>query len=113
MRPQGSHLLVDVTGVPRKAEMHGLFKEIRRRGEAALRTLIELRTEACLDVLDTLDVVSGIPSLGLPPGYRIALLITDDAMRPSAEFAETVAFNRGIAVRVFDERAPAERWLAG
>ena len=106
IRPAGAHLDVNLTGLPGKAEFESLFGEMRRQGGAALRALIELRTEGCLDTLDTMDVVSS-----LPRDCRIALLITDERMRDSAEFAETVAVNRGIAVRMFDRRASAERWL--
>lgn len=106
IRPAGAHLDVDLTGLPGKADFETLFGEIRRQGGAVMRVLIEFRTETCLDTLDTLDVVSG-----LPRDCRIALLITDERMRDSAQFAETVAVNRGIAVRMFDRRSSAEHWL--
>ena len=89
-----------------------MFREMARRvGEAPPRALIELLVEHCLNLLDTMQAMSILPTLGFPSDYRLALLITDEKMRSSAQFAETVGVNRGIAVRVFDDRDAALRWL--
>ena len=112
IRAESPYLLVDLTGSPTRLEIQALFEAMPRTLEGrAPRALIELHVDHCLDSLDTLEAISAIPQLHFPMGYRIALLITDESMRASAEFAETVAVNRGIAVRVFDRRDPALHWL--
>ena len=92
-----------------------MFEEMARRHAAGgpPRALIELRVAHCLNLLETMNVVSALPEAGFPPGYKIALLITDAKMRDSAGFAETAAVNRGIPLRAFDEREAALRWLDG
>jgi hypothetical protein len=47
-----------------------------------------------------------------PPRTRLAVVIPPDPSKAkSAEFAETVALNRGIAMRIFLEYDDAIRWL--
>lgn len=47
-----------------------------------------------------------------PPRTRLAVVIpSDPAQAESARFAETVALNRGIAMRIFLEHDDAIRWL--
>jgi|SRR3954468_24031854 hypothetical protein len=112
IRPAGAHLEVDVSGPATKSEWQAMFEKVgESMRDGRVRALIELHVDECLDSLDTLDVVTAIPRLGLRADYRIALLVESDAMRPSAEFAETVAVNRGIPVRTFDQRGPALTWL--
>ena len=74
--------------------------------------LLEIQVAFGLNLPATKSLVSELPSMGFAPGYRIALLLLDEAARKSAQFAEDVAFNRGIALRVFSERDGALRWLA-
>jgi hypothetical protein len=73
--------------------------------------LVEVEVTYGLGLTSTKDLVSSIPSM-FPNDFRIAVLLLDDAARKSAKFAEDVAFNRGIALRVFSERDDALRWLA-
>jgi hypothetical protein len=112
IRPEGAHVVVILTGTPSPGEIHAMFQEIRRRAsEGTPRALVELQVQACLGAVETLDVIQDLPRLGFPPGYRIALLATAAFMHASAEFAETVALNRGIPVRTFEERGAAVSWL--
>jgi hypothetical protein len=49
----------------------------------------------------------------LPQGTWLAVVIpSDKSKRASAEFAETVAVNRGIAMKIFLDRDDALSWLA-
>ena len=51
-------------------------------------------------------------TLKFPRGLHIALII--DRCQPTAEdvgFFETLAFNRGIAMRAFQSRSTATEWL--
>lgn len=112
LRPEGAHVVVTLTGLPTLGEIHAMFQEIRHQpSNGAPRALVELRVQACLGAVETLDVIQDLPRLGFPPGYRIALLPTAAFMHASAEFAETVAINRGIPVRTFEERGAALSWL--
>jgi hypothetical protein len=48
----------------------------------------------------------------LPRNTRIATLLVLDTLDPSlAEFSETVALNRGIQLRLFQDRETALKWL--
>jgi hypothetical protein len=107
-----SHLRIAMSGRPTPSEVHAMFVAMVRQPNAPPRALIELQVEQCLNLLDTMTVMSALPSLGFPAGYRLALVIADEKMRESAEFAETVGVNRGIAVRVFDLKDAALAWLA-
>ena len=111
LHPQPTHLRVEMSGLPTSSEVHAMFVEMVRQKNTPARALIELQVDQCLNFLDTMQVMSQLPVLGFPADYRLALVITDEKMRASAQFAETVAVNRGIAVRVFDERDAALRWL--
>jgi hypothetical protein len=113
VHPESSYLRVEMSGVPSSQEVHAMFQEMARRhaGGEPPRALIELQVAQCLNFLDTIQVMSELPAMGFPDNYRLALLITDDKMRASAQFAETVAVNRGLAVRAFQERDAALRWL--
>ncbi len=112
IHPEGTHVVAVLTGTPTPGEIHAMFQDIRRRAsQGAPRALVELQVQACLGTVDTLDVIQDLPRLGFPPGYRIALLATAAFMYSSAEFAETVAVNRGIPVRTFEERGAALSWL--
>jgi len=112
LHPQPTHLLVEMSGMPTPDEVHAMFVELARQKTTPPCALVELQVEQCLSFMDTMQVMSALPALGFPTGYRLALVITDEKMRASAQFAETVAVNRGVAVRVFDERDAAVRWLA-
>ncbi|MGE5639105.1 MAG: hypothetical protein ACM30H_03350 [Clostridia bacterium] len=112
IRPEGAHLVVTLTGLPTLGEVHAMFQEIRRQASQGIpRALVELQVQACLGAVETLDAIQELPRLGFPQGYRIALLPTAAFMHSSAEFAETVALNRGIPVRTFGERGAAVSWL--
>jgi hypothetical protein len=99
-----------MSGLPTVDEARAMFRQLAK-AEGPPRALIELLVDQCLNFLETVQVMSDLPTLGLPSGYRLALLITDDRMRASAQFAETVAVNRGVAVKTFDRRDEALRWL--
>ena len=75
--------------------------------------LVEVQVAFGLGLTSTKDLVIGLPAMGYAPGYRLAVLLLDDVAARPAEFAEDVAVNRGIALRVFRERDAAERWVRG
>lgn len=110
IQPEQNYLRVQMSGLPTADEARAMFRQLAQAGGPP-RALIELRVAQCLNFLDTVQVMSALPAMGFPGGYRLALLITDDSMRASAQFAETVGVNRGVAVKAFDVRDEALRWL--
>jgi hypothetical protein len=58
--------------------------------------------------------IFGVVSQRAPEGAklrRIAYVEASAEQAPRAEFAETIAVNRGVNVRLFPDVAAAERWL--
>jgi len=48
------------------------------------------------------------------PGLRLVAFVDVNASNPSnMKFAETVAYNRGVSLRVFETVAEAEVWMRG
>lgn len=48
-----------------------------------------------------------------PGGLRVAVVGTKQPTAGDIQFAETVAVNRGIRIKVFPSRADTEKWLLG
>ncbi len=113
VRSAGTHLHVELSGAPTEPDIRAMLEELLRQSQATklLKALVEVRLAFGLDPVSTKDLVLALPAM-FPPEFRIAVLLLDDAARSSARFAEDVAFNRGIAVRVFDEREKALAWLS-
>ena len=106
-----THLVVRITGAPSEHELRAMLDEMVPARGKPLRALVEVKVAFGLDVVTTKKLVTALPALGFPPSYRIAVLLLDDAARRAAEFAEDVAVNRGLAVRVFRDRERALQWL--
>ncbi len=71
-----------------------------------LELLVDVRDqESTPDTLDIYDFGEG-----WPPRIRTAILV-GDRTREEQEFLETVAFNRGKQMRVFENEADALAWL--
>lgn len=81
------------------------------RGEGLKRALVEVRVAKGLDFVATRSAIESLPKLGYAPDFKVAVLLLDDQARRSAEFAQEVAENRGIAVRAFLGRDAALQWL--
>jgi hypothetical protein len=111
VHPESSYLRVEMTGLPSAPEVQAMFAELAKQAGDAPRVMIELRVDECLNFVEVVEVMSSLPDLGLRHDGRLALVITEDRMRASAQFAETVGVNRGFAVRVFDRRDAAFAWL--
>ena len=110
IRQEGDLLVVEMSGSPSVEDTRRMFVELKASGGRG--ALLVLRTAGCLNLPDTMELVSGLPQLGFPPDFRIALLTTDASMRPTSEFAENVAVNRGIPLHTFSNRDAALRWLS-
>ena len=73
----------------------------------ALQLLVDVREqESAPSIVDIYDF-----GAGWPHGIRTAILVGEKT-REDQQFLETVAFNRGKQMRVFDTEADALNWLS-
>jgi hypothetical protein len=110
-REQG-YLIVRLSGAPSEQEVRDMLRSLLSETADTRGMIVEVEVEFGLGLTSTKNLVSSLPAIGFAPDYRIALLLLNEASRKSARFAEDVAVNRGIALRVFSERDGALRWLA-
>ena len=101
-----------VTGTNSPETVAGYLERIvtECRRTDCYRVLIEERLEGPrLDASDVFAIASegAMKAMGL----LHAVAYVDQQMGPMAAFAETVAVNRGMPVRVFDTVAEADAWL--
>jgi len=113
IRREPPYLLVSLSGTPSERELRAVIVEMARSMAGTSGALVEARVASGLDLLATKALVTGGQAMGIPQAYRVALLLLDDGGRESAQFAEDVAVNRGLSLRVFREREKALAWLAG
>lgn len=103
-----------VTGTNSREAVIGYLGEILEecRRQKCFRVLIEERLEG--PRLSTMEVFT-IASEGAMRALGVfeAIAYVDERMGEMADFAETVAVNRGMPVRAFPSVAEAETWLAG
>jgi hypothetical protein len=111
--PEGNHLTVSMRGAPSEREIRSMLEQmlVQSRGGDFKGALVEVRVAFGLDLVSSKDLVVALPAMGFAPGYKFAVLLMDEAGRDAAYFAENVAQNRAIGVRVFRERAHALEWL--
>jgi hypothetical protein len=74
------------------------------------RVLIEEDIKENLSMHDTYKLASEILQLGFF-GIRIAFVDRQNEQQQLNQFGETVASNRGLLVRVFNNANEAEKWL--
>ena len=101
-----------VTGTNSRETVAAYLREVRRESKRRGRSyiLIDERLEGPrLDAMDVFAIASNGSMDAL--GELDAMAYVDRDMGPMAEFAETVAVNRGMPVAVFGEVAEAEEWL--
>jgi hypothetical protein len=110
---EDDHLLVTASGAPSEKEGAAMLSELlaQSRAHGVNGALVQGRMAFALDPASTKSLVARLPQLGFPANFRIAILLLDDITRVSAELAESEAVNRGIALRVFRDRAEACAWL--
>lgn len=75
------------------------------------KVLIEEDIAENLTMSDTYRLASEIPQFGFF-GIRIAFVDLRDEQKQLNQFGETVASNRGLLVRVFNNADDAEKWLS-
>jgi hypothetical protein len=113
--PRPGYLHATVTGVNSKESVVLYLEEIRRECTVrnCFRVLIEEHLEGAR--LGTMDVF-GIASEGSSRAgrsFKAIAYVDVNAAGDLMKFAETVAVNRGLPVKVFSSVADAEKWLLG
>jgi hypothetical protein len=111
VRRLDTHLEVALSGMPSFPEAVSMLREVLERRNGLNAALVEVKVAAGLDFVATEQLVEELQRLGYPPDFRFALLLLDEQARRSAEYAQDVAENRGVAVQVFYERGRALEWL--
>lgn len=110
-----SYLHVLVTGDNTPEDVAGYLSQIRQVcAEYGLsKVLIEENLAGPpIDTVDVYDVVSAA-SVGVAPAIRQVAFVDTNPEHDFAamEFAETVAFNRGVNVKVFRDVPSAAKWI--
>ena len=109
---EGDYLHAIVTGVNSVENVVAYLQQLRRECEArgSFRVLIEERLEG--PRLRTLDVFQ-IASQGVVgASHMVAMAFVDvNAEGDLMKFAETVAANRGLPIRLFSSVSDARTWL--
>jgi hypothetical protein len=110
-----AYLHAIVTGMNSKENVAGYLEEIQRECTArnCFRVLIEERLEGPrLSTMGVFQIASDASSRVQQPFEAIAY-VDVNAEGNLMDFAETVAVNRGLPVRVFSSVSEAEKWLQG
>ena len=108
-----TYLHAVVTGLNLKENVVGYFTEVRSEciSRNCFRVLIEERLDGprfnTMEVFELVDRGS-LESIG---AFQAIAYVDLHAIGTSMEFAETVARNRGIPIRVFSTVSDAEKWL--
>jgi hypothetical protein len=110
-----THLHAIVTGKNTKENVADYLRHIRSEciSRNCYRIFIEERLEGPrLDTIDIFELAEqgSIESFGV---FQAIAYIDENAAGDAMQFAETVARNRGIPIRVFSTVTDAEKWLLG
>ncbi|MGH8764776.1 MAG: hypothetical protein ACRET8_03580 [Burkholderiales bacterium] len=87
-----------------------ILDEAKRHG--LTRILIELTHKVALSGVAQFQIVDRLPSLGLTPLHRIALVHHTPGLREASDMIDMAAGNRGLNVRNFADIESALAWLA-
>lgn len=110
-------LRVDATGDrtrvdPRqsgRAAWEAVARECSARG--LTRILIVARITGRYHLADVYEVNSTVIDAGVQPQWKIAHVNLDPDSYEETQFGETVAVNRCIRIKLFDNEAAAREWL--
>lgn len=104
-----------ITGVNNRENVEHYLEDIRNEciSRHCFRVLIEERLEG--PRLGTMDVfqIASEGSARVPGNFEAIAYVDVNAEGDLMKFAETVATNRFVPVKVFDTVSEAERWLLG
>jgi hypothetical protein len=113
--PKGTYLHAVATGVNRQENVVRYLEDIRRECAArnVFRVLIEERLDGPrLSMVKVFEIAAEGGSRAQGEFEAIAY-VDMNAESDSMKFAETVAVNRSLPVRVFGSVSDAEKWLLG
>lgn len=108
-----NHIVATITGINSREVVMQYMKEIRAecKRRDCFSVLIDERLEGPrLGVMDVFSLVSEGSMKAL--GEFEAIAYVDERMGELAEFAETVAVNRGMPIAMFDNVEDANRWIS-
>ena len=108
-------LHVVVTGRNSRGNVTRYLEEVRTEcvARGCVRVLIEERLEGPrLEAMDVFEIAAN-GSSGASAVLRAIAYVDVNAGGEMMKFAETVAVNRGVPVRLFSTVADAEQWLLG
>lgn len=115
LEPKGSYLVVTVTGDNTPEDVAGYLSEVREaclKHQFARVLIVENLRGPSLRTFSIHDIVTRSSQSVWPEIHRIAYVDVNPEHNVGAmRFAETVAVNRGVNVRVFANVADAARWL--
>ena len=111
VRRSATHLEVKLSGVPTVPDVRAMLYDMLRQRKGLKAALLEVKVAVGLDFVGTRALLDESPDFGFPPDFKFAVLLLDEQARRAAEFAQEVAENRGVPVRVFSSRDEALRWL--
>jgi hypothetical protein len=75
------------------------------------RILVELTQRIALTAVNQFHLIDGLPSLGITPHCRIALVHHTPGLFEASDMIDIVANNRGLNVRNFRDVDSALAWL--
>jgi hypothetical protein len=87
----------------------GILGEARRLG--VTRILVELTQKVALSGVGQFNMIDRMPSLGVTPHHRIALVHFTPGLYEASDLLELAAGNRGLNVRNFRDVQSALTWL--
>jgi hypothetical protein len=108
-----TYLHAIVTGQNSRTNVTRYLEEVHAEcvARSCFRVLIEERLEGPrLEAMDVFEIAAN-GSSGISGVFRAIAYVDVNASGEMMKFAETVAVNRGIPVRLFASVADAEKWL--
>ena len=110
---KATYLHAVVTGQNSRANVTLYLEEVHAEcvARSCFRVLIEERLEGPrLEAFDVFEIAAD-GSSGISGVFRAIAYVDVNASGEMMKFAETVAVNRGVPVRLFASVADAEKWL--
>jgi len=115
LEPKGSYLVVTVTGDNTPEDVTEYLSEVREvclKHQFARVLIVENLQGPSLRTFSIHDIVTRSSQAVWPEIHRIAYVDLNQEHNVGAmRFAETVAVNRGVNVRVFSNVSDAAKWL--
>ena len=114
-RIENGILRVTVSGMWTRDKASALQREVASNGVESLRGILLDARRATLNAstMDVFQIVTAHAALFPSELKTAAILSPQTAALPDARFADNLAHNRGIALRVFTDMQEAATWLDG